>query len=162
MAPSLLLFLTLLTTLSLTTASKTPIYVGEVFIAPALTLLAWRPSSDSTWCHSAIALQDDAFTLPSSSSSSEAIKLHLHDYFSTTSNAYLADSGGKKYAECAIAPNSVPLSTCEGLDEIFANAKKEGKTKMDLMREGKINLGAGRRKWACWVLDGEDGAHDEL
>jgi len=150
----------LLSTLTLTVASsKSPFYVGEVFAAPAMNFMAWRPSSDDTWCHTASTVSNDGFfTLPQSSSSlsesTDQTKLQLHDYF--TPKAWISRDDGTRYAECAIGPNAVGLATCEGMDELRARAKKEGKTKADLIRNGELLVGIGKRKWTCWALDGQD------
>lgn len=130
-----------------TKATKTLIYLGEVFVAPAMTFIAWHPSSDLTWCHSATTVSGDGFfTLPGATS-----ELQIQDYFGT--HAWISKKDGSKYADCAIGPNAVRLDICEGIDELKARAEKEGKTKADLIQSGELLLGTGRRKWTCWVLD---------
>ncbi|KAG0648327.1 hypothetical protein D0Z07_5534 [Hyphodiscus hymeniophilus] len=124
---------------SLTLASKPyldpsiPIYLGEIFRPPTLTIIAWLPTTiinDLDWCMKATeAGPEKPFSL------SGVDGLQIRDYF--TEHAYLTREG-KRFAECFITPESVMMGSCQAAK----NGDWEG---------GHKYTGPGVRKWTCWI-----------
>lgn len=114
-----------------------PIYLGDVFWPPTMTIIAWLPSEHNyltEWCHRATDVSNERlFTLGGVNS------LKIHDYFST--QAYITREG-KRFADCSITPETLRIGACQGVQDWDC----EGGHKFS---------GPGVRKWSCWLVDEE-------
>ena len=116
-----------------------PIYLGEIFWPPSMTLIAWLPTSIQNpleFCWKATeAYEGKLFSL------SGVDALAVNDYFSE--HAYITREG-KRLAECYITPESVRMGSCQGAKDWDC----EG---------GHKFTGPGSRKWTCWIRQQERG-----
>jgi hypothetical protein len=112
-----------------------PIYLGEVFWPPSMTLIAWLPSKEwslTEWCYLATDITEGGFF-----SLGGVDALESHDYF--TKEAYITRAG-KRFADCYVTPESGRIGTCTGVEDYNC----EG---------GQEFTGPGTRRWSCWVTE---------
>jgi hypothetical protein len=110
-----------------------PIYLGEVFWPPSMTLLAWTPGEQKTlteWCYLATELTDNAlFSLGGVDA------LQVQDYFGK--QAYITRAGNR-VADWWVTPESGRIGACTGAEEQDCDG-------------GQRFTGPETRGWSCWV-----------
>jgi hypothetical protein len=112
-----------------------PIYLGEVFWPPTMTLIAWLPSEEgglTEWCNRAT---DGSNHMLFALGGVDALQIHNH----FEEEAWITREG-KKFASCSITPESGRMGACDGIID------------WDCVGGHKFT-GPGTRRWSCWVLE---------